>query len=175
MSKISVFKFDLEGKDEIFVEKVVKEYAESKGLVYNGDEKMYTTERPTKKNDAKNVAASAAASVLTGKTTVYYTMGRALGYSIENHQLVIRACVINYKMKDAKYPIHSSFNNSQAGAWFYKELKSELFKKFKEDGIKLTSKEYEKIDDGSEKALAKRLLIICGCTVAFIALLLMLM
>lgn len=175
MSKISVFKFNLDGKDKMMIKKIVKEYIESKGLVYDDDEKMYTTEKPSKKNDAKNVAASAAATALTGRYTVYYTMGRGIGFEVENNQLIIKACVINHKMKDAKYPIHSSFNNSQAGASFYKELKKELFKKLEEEGIKLTSKEYEKIEDGSGKALAKRLMIIFGCTVAFIALLVMIM
>lgn len=175
MSKISVFKFHTGNKDKALIEKTVEEYIQTNSLVYNAEENMYTTMKPSKKSDAKNAALSAGATLLTGKNTVYYTMGRGLSYDFVNEQLILKACVINWKMNNAKQSIHSAATNSQAGTMFYRDLKEGLFKRLEAEGVTLERKETEKIDDGSGKAFAIRLLLILGGVIAFILLLQLLM
>lgn len=175
MSKRSVFKFNVEGSDKNAIEEIVKDYIAANGLTFDEEEQMYTTQKPSKKNDVKNAALSVGATLLTGQNTVYYSMGRGLDYVFEDNQLLLRACVINRKMKNAKQMIHSTLNNSQAATWFYRDLKEKLFKPLEANGAKLTGKEVETIQDGSGKVLAKTLLIILGCTIAFIVLLLLLL
>lgn len=162
MSKISVYKFDLQNEDRNYIELFVKKYMESTGLIYNKEDNMYETVQPNKNDDVKNVAKSAASTVLTGRTTVYYTLGKGLGYEISNNQLTIRACFINYKMGGMKQPVET---------WFYKELKKDLFKKLEDKGLKFVSKGTEKIDDPKGRAAQKKVLIVCGIIIALLILL----
>lgn len=161
MGKISVYKFDLGNTDSNSVELFVKEYMESIGLVYNSEHNMYETVEPGRKNDVKNAAATAASTLLTGKTTVYYSLGKGLGYEISNNQLLIKACLINYKMKGMRQPVQT---------WFYKELKKDLFKKLEEKGLKLVGKKTEKVNDPDGNAAQRKAFILCGVILLFMIL-----
>lgn len=140
----------------------MKKYFESTGLVYNKEENMYETGQPSKTNDVKNIAKSAASTVLTGRTTVYYSLSKGLGYEINDNQLIIKACFINYKMGGMKQPVEM---------WFYKELKNGFFKELQEKGLKFVGKGTEKIDDPKGQAAQKKVLIICGMIIVFLILL----
>ena len=179
MSKVSVFKFNIINNEQNInnINTIIQNYLSSRGFFYNNEKGCYTTGTPTKRDDATNVALSAgvsvASAVLTGGqfgSTVFYSVQHGFEYYIKENQLIIKACIIN---KNAKSFIHSTFNNSKAGARYYGDLQGSLFKELKNSNITLQSKEVEQINDGSENKTLKILgifvlIMICIPVLAFL-------
>ena len=162
MSKISVFKFNINNnmyESQNIINNIVGEYLRTRGFYYNNEQKCYTTGEPTQSDKATNIAANAvslATSMALGASFVHVhqLIQHGLELEINANQLIIKAYLINTKMKSKQY-IHSPFNSSNAAPRYYGDLKNNLFKKLQENNIVLVSTEVEKIDDGSEKNFLK--------------------
>lgn len=163
MSKVSVFKFSLNGQSNENINNIIQNYINSRGLYYNQEKRCYLTGRPsnTTKDVAISAGLSAAATVLSGGTTVIVknTLQRGFEYYFNGNELIIKAFIYNAK-GDAKYIMHSVMNNSKAGAMYYADFKTNLLNSLQTNNVTLVSTETEKIKDGSEGRLAKKLIII---------------
>ena len=147
MGKISVFRFRLgDGTDENEVKDIIERYLASRGLHYDSTAGVYTTGAPTKEETAKNIAKSVAvslASAAVGGTFghVYTKTEHCFAYWLDRRELVVKAFL---NVRGKKYFIHSTFNNSAAGANYYSDLKNFLFRALAEKGVEQTGKEVEK-------------------------------
>lgn len=172
MGKISVFKFNINNDEKIKnnVNDIINKYLISRGLLYDSENSCYTTRKPTKKEKDKNatisMGVSIAATILGGGyiSAIIYSVQHAFEYKFTNDQLIIKAYLIDeYGFKSY---IHSSFNNTKAGALYYSDLKHYLFKELENNNVILVSKEVEevkeviKIDD-KEASRNRMQLIIC--------------
>ena len=177
MSKISVFKFNINDTSEMSIEttkKIIMEYLSLRGFFFNNEKMCYTTGEPNKMDEAKNIALSIGASVAAtavtgGRVTTINTVQRGFEYNILNNTLIIKAYLINNKLNSKSF-IHSTFNNSPAGASYYSDLQVNLFKNLATNNVLLTSTEVETINDGSEKKGFKIVAIIFLIMIAIIAL-----
>lgn len=163
MSKVSVFRFKINNTEEIDkINQIIDNYLNARRMFYDNEKQCYMTAKPTKQDNIKNAAlstgVSVVASVLTGGVAVfsYNAIQHGFEYQINGNELVIKAYLI---VKNAKKFIHSIFNNSQAGARYYGDLQGTLFKELKNNNVLLTSKEVEKINDGSEFKTVRNILI----------------
>ncbi|MBQ6323912.1 MAG: hypothetical protein IJI22_03665 [Bacilli bacterium] len=164
MSKKSIFKFRLNNPEQEsnIVNQIINNYLNSRGFFYNSEKSCYTTGTPTKEENISNAALSAgvsiAATAITGNAVgiSYNKIERGFEYKMNGNELIIKAYLIT---KNGTSFIHSTFNNSQAGAIYYGDLKNNLFKQLANNNIQLASKEVEKINDGSEGKVVKVLLL----------------
>ena len=164
MSKKSIFKFKLNNTEQEanILNQIINNYLGTRGFFYNSEKSCYTTGTPTKEenisNAALSVASSIAATAITGNVVgiSYNKIERGFEYKVNNNELIIKAYLIT---KNGTSFIHSTFNNSPAASSYYGDLKNNLFKQLANNNIQLTSKEIEKINDGSEGKTVKILLI----------------
>ncbi len=179
MSKISVFKFNINGDNQTvsIINQIMNSYLGSRGYAYDNTQNCFATGDSTQRSDAANVALSVGASVLasavTGGTAVaFYNVRRGLEYYIDNNVLTIKAFLIT---KDGRQMIHSTLNNSRAGASYLGDLKGSLFKALADNGIATYVTATEQINDGSEAKGLKVIFIVFGIIILFIVALFFLM
>ena len=168
MSKISVFKFNLNGQNKDNIENIILNYLSSRGFYFNQEKQFYVTGKPadTANNVAASIALSAATSILTGSARGVAITGvqRGFEYKFEEDNLIIKAYLYNAKY-GSKNMIHSTLNNSQMGTLYNADLKNSLFQNLKDSYVTLMNTEAETVNDGSGKKLAKTLLMIFGITI----------
>ena len=165
MSKLSVFKFKLNGQNADNITYMINNYLTSRGFVFNQEANAYLTQRPndTAKNMAASAGLSAVASIATGSATAIaiYSFQKGFEFNIIGDDLIIKCYIYNQKYK-SKNPIHITYNNSQAGSLYISDLKHSLFEELKNSNVTLMKTESEKINDGSSKRIMIRLLIVFG-------------
>lgn len=165
MSKVSVFKFRLNGQSQEIANNIVRKYVESRGMVFYQEMNCFLSGNPNTNNTAKDVALSAglsaAASLATGGATTIAvsTLLKGLECQIVGDELLIKCFIYNPKGK-LKNIIHSAFNNTQTGALYLGDLKANLFKELNAANIPLIKTETEKINDGAEGRVLKKVLLI---------------
>ena len=168
MGKISVFKF-INNNTDVDASIIISDFLKNNGFSFNPERNCYTTMEPTKIDRARDIATSAvltAASTLAGGgAMVVSSVQKALEYRIEGNIIYIKAYIINTKMNTVQ-PIHSAMNSSNAGIYYYNDLRNKLFKKLQDNNIIFSRVDYEKVNDGQGK---KALFILIG-TLAFIVL-----
>ena len=165
MSKISFFKFNLNGQNTDNIINLITNYLTTRSFSYDEILKCYITGKPI--SDAKNIALSAGlsavASIASGGATAVAmsNVQRGFEYYINGNDLIIKS----------KNPIHQTFNNTQAGALYYADLKNNLFNDLKNYNVTLMNTEIEKIKDGSGKRVALIIFIILASMILISALL----
>lgn len=174
MSKISVFKFNLNGQNTDNIINLITNYLTTRSFSYDEILKCYITGKPI--SDAKNIALSAGlsavASIASGGATAVAmsNVQRGFEYYINGNDLIIK-CYIYTSTSKSKNPIHQTFNNTQAGALYYADLKNNLFNDLKNYNVTLMNTEIEKIKDGSSKRVALIIFIILASMILISALL----
>lgn len=170
MSKVSVFKFNANGQDQI-INQIMTKYINTRGLVYEPEKGYYQTPVPGQgeqnkemlKAGAAAIGASVLAGVLSGgraQVMVAPNMEkRCFTYQITNGILVIKAFTTTYK-NDFKNVIHSTFNSTPAQRNYYNDLKNSLFKELEQYHVTYIDKETLKVNDGVRNPAWNALLII---------------
>ena len=130
MSKVSVFKFNINGGEQTLTNanQIITDYLKINGFFYSNEKLCYVKQ--------------------INKNTLH-----AFEFQIGGNQLVIRAYTIDCRYNSKQY-IHSSLIYGIGGPQYYNNLKNVLFKKLKENNINLVSTGAEKTNDGSKSALS---------------------
>ncbi len=172
MSKVSVFKFNANGQDQI-INQIMSKYINTRGLVYEPEKGYYQTPVPGQgaqnremlKAGAAAIGASVLAGVLSGgraQVMVAPNMERrCFTYQITNGILVVKAFTTAYN-NDFKNVVHSTFNSSPARAKYYGDLKNSLFKELEQYHVTYIGKESLKVNDGIKNPAWKAVFIILG-------------
>ncbi len=174
MSKVSVFKFRMNNQNATLASNIVRKFTETRGMVFYPEMKCFLTGNPNMDNTAKDTAlsvgASIAASALTGGAVgiAYNTILRGLECQIVGDELILKAFIYSPKSK-MRSIIHSTMNNTQAGALYYGDLKANLFKELQSFNIVLIGSDTEKIHDGAEARVLKKVFIIFAIMLAICA------
>lgn len=180
MGKISVFKFNINNANNTqynnnnYVANIIYSYLNSRGLLYNNERNCFCDAQPTKKDEARTVAANIGIGLvgaLFGTMVIPVTtlFQHGFEFQIVGNELIIKAYTINYK-HNVRYAIHNTFNSNQSSITYYNDLRYNLFRALEQNGIMLVSKETEKVTDVGEKHPEIVILIIFGAFMAFILL-----
>ena len=165
MSKISVFKFKLNGQNSEMATAAINNYLNLKGFSYVQDTNSYETGKISPEEQAKDVAISTglsvAATALTAGVRVanINSVQKGFEYSIDGDTLTIKAYIISGKDR-IKTVIHTPFKSSQQGNSYMTDLNNNLFKILEGYNITKDSTTEEYINDGSEKSIGLKLAII---------------
>lgn len=144
MSKKSVFKFTINDSSRVGeIENIIKQYLSTNNFEYNEQKNCYK-------------------SISRGQTgvpgygmVVDYTSTWGFEYKIENNLLIIKSFVdmfnpkLNFLHIEGTNFIHSKINPSPAGMAYYDNIQNELFVNLEKMNLELTSKEIERVYDGS--------------------------
>lgn len=171
MSKISIFKYNLNGQNSDNITNIILEYLSSRGFIFDQEKNFYVTGKPnnTANDIATSVGLSVAASLVTGGTAITIVgIQRGFEFYINGNDLIIKAYLYNAKNK-SKQMIHSTFNNSRAAALYYVDLKNALFNRLKESNITLMNTEEEHVNDGSGLRTVKTIFTVFGIIVVLAA------
>lgn len=165
MSKISVFKFNIEKvSDYNIINSIVEKYLNENGFSYNYNEQCYMIGEASEKEANEHMAyeiASAMYDMTRGFNHIYTNpnIHPCLTFKIEGNQLIIKAYTLN-AFANIKAYIHSNVNTNMAGREYYNNLKANLFNELEQNNIKLISTKTEKVNDNSSSKLLKKAIII---------------
>ena len=172
MSKISVFKFNINNVNKELIENIIKQYLSVGGFVYNYDHKCYM----------KGIVDEAQANMKVSDAVVDQLNGRnvnvtnlqvansvsCFSYHFTNEQLVINAYIYN-SFSGIKSYIQPGINTIYAAKSYYDYINNNLFTVLNNNNVVMVSSEKEKISDGSGMNLFKKTLIFVIPIIVFFA------